>query len=117
VKPTEQSSHTGSHEKEHSHGDTEPILTKRIAVHAKLAHEMKKEGISCEALPYGSHKLEREESYYSHNLALSSRLVTYKGLIDITSTLSRYCRGINMPKQDPVPLPYDSLQYTRLTIS
>jgi hypothetical protein len=83
VKRTEHSSHTGSHEKEHSHGDTEPTLTKRIAVHAKLAHEMKKEGISCEALPYGSHKLEREESYYSHNFAVSSRLVTNKGLIEI----------------------------------
>lgn len=84
VKPTEHSPHTGSHEKEQGHGDSEPTLTKRIAVHAKLAQEMKKEGISCEALPYGSHKLEREASYYSHNFALSSRLVTNKGLIKIT---------------------------------
>lgn len=83
MNPTEQPSHTGSREKEHGHGDTEPTLTKRIAVHLKLAHEMKKEGIRCEALPYGSHKLEREESYYSHNFALSSRLVTNKGLIEI----------------------------------
>jgi hypothetical protein len=44
---------------------------------------MKKSGIECEALPLGSHQLERQETYYSHSFALSSRLVTNKGLIHI----------------------------------
>jgi hypothetical protein len=76
------SSHTDSHE-EHSHGDSEPIIIKRAAAHEKLSQEMKKEGIDCEALPYGSHQLERNETYYSHSFALSSRLVTNKGLVEI----------------------------------
>lgn len=81
VEHTHHSSHTGSHEEEH--GDAEPIVIKRAAAHEKLAQEMKKERVDCEALPYGSHLLEREEAYYSHNFALSSRLVTNKGLIEV----------------------------------
>jgi hypothetical protein len=79
----EHTSHAGSHEEEHGHGDTEPIIIKRVAVHEKLAQEMKKNGIECEALLLGSHQLERQETYYSHSFALSSRLVTNKGLIRI----------------------------------
>ena len=51
--------------------------------HERLAQEMKASGIECEALPLGSHQLERQETYYSHSFALSSRLVTNKGLISI----------------------------------
>lgn len=81
VEHTHHSSHTDSYEEEH--GDPEPIVIKRMAAHEKLAQEMKKEQVDCEALPYGSHQLEREEAYYSHNFALSSRLVTNKGLIEV----------------------------------
>lgn len=83
VEHTHNSSHTGSHEEEHGHGDAESIVIKRMAAHEKLAQEMKKEQVDCEALQYGSHRLEREEAYYSHNFALSSRLVTNKGLIEV----------------------------------
>lgn len=81
MKHTRNSSHIDSHEEEH--GDAEPIMTNRVDVREKLEQEIKKEGVDCEALPYGSHKLEREEAYYSHNFALSSRLVTNKGVIEI----------------------------------
>lgn len=83
VEHTHHSSHVSSHEAEHSHGDTEPIIIKKTAVHERLAQEMKKNGIDCEALAYGSHQLEHKEAYYSHGFALSSRLVTNKGLIKI----------------------------------
>lgn len=76
--------HASLHEGEHGHGDAEPVTIKRVAVHEKLAQEMKKSGIDCEALPLGSHQLEREQTYYSHSFALSSRLVTNKGLIRVT---------------------------------
>jgi hypothetical protein len=76
------SSHAGLHE-EHGHGDIEPIVIKRVAVHERLAQEMKKSGIDCEAFPLGSHELEHEQTYYSHSFALSSRLVTNKGLIRV----------------------------------
>jgi hypothetical protein len=83
VEHTDHTSHASSHE-EHGHGDAEPIIIKRMAVHEKLAQEMEKSGIGCEALPLGSHQLEREQAYYSHNFALSSRLVTNKGMIRIS---------------------------------
>lgn len=79
---TQHSSHTDSHE-EHGHGDSEPIIVKRMATHEKMAQEMKKSGVNCTALPIGSHKLEREETYYSHGFALSSRFVTNKGLVEV----------------------------------
>lgn len=80
---TDHSSHVGSYEEEHGHGDAEPVIIKRVAAHERLAGEMKKSGIDCEALPLGSHQLEREEAYYSHSFALSSRFVTNKGLIRV----------------------------------
>lgn len=83
---THHSSHAQSHEEEEEHGghsDAEPIVIKRVAAHQKLAQEMKKSGIDCDALPYGSHQLEHKEAYYSHGFALSSRLVTNKGLIKV----------------------------------
>ena len=83
VEHTNHSSHTGSHEEEHGHGDAEPIVIKKMPEHERLAQEMKASGIECEALPLGSHQLERQETYYSHSFALSSRLVTNKGLISI----------------------------------
>lgn len=79
---TQHSSQADSQE-EHGRGPAESIVIKRIAVHEKLMQEMKDRGIDCAALPLGSHKLEREEAYYSHGFALSSRLVTNKGLIEI----------------------------------
>lgn len=81
---THNSSYADSHEKEHGPGDAEPTIIKRVAAHEKLAQEMKKSGIDCEALPYGSHQIEREETYYSHGFAMSPRLVTNKGLIKVS---------------------------------
>lgn len=80
---THHSSHADSHEKEQGHGDAEPTIIKRVTPHEKLAQEMKKSGIDCEALPYGSHQIEREETYYSYVFAMSPRLVTNKGLIKV----------------------------------
>ena len=83
VEHKDRSSHADSHQEEHAHGDAEPLIIKKVAAHEKLAQEMKESEIDCEALPYGSHQLEREEAYYSHVFALSSRLVTNKGLIKV----------------------------------
>ena len=81
---TDHSSHSGSHEEEHGQSDAEPIIIKRVPIHEKLAQEIDKSGINCDALRYGSHELEAKEAYYSHSFALSSRLVTNKGLIRIS---------------------------------
>jgi hypothetical protein len=83
VEHTDHSSHGDSHEEEHGQSDAEPIIVKRMAIHDKLAQEINESGIHCDALGYGSHELEAEEAYYSQSFALSSRLVTNKGLIRI----------------------------------
>ena len=72
-----------SHEEEHGNGDSESIIIERVAAHEKLAQDIMKSGIDCVAVTLGSHQLEREETYYSHGFALSSRIVTNKGLIEI----------------------------------
>jgi hypothetical protein len=77
------SPHAESHEVEHGHDDSESITLERVAAHEKLARDIMKSGIDCVAVTLGSHQLEREETYYSHGFALSSRLVTNKGLIEI----------------------------------
>ena len=79
---THYSSHIDSKE-EFSHEDTESITMKRVATHEKLEQEMKESGIDCEALPSGSHHLEREGTYYSHSFAMSPRFVTNIGLIKV----------------------------------
>jgi len=71
-----------SHEEEHGHGDIEPVVVKMQSPNQELAAEMKKSGIDCEALPPGSHPLEGKP-YYSQMFALSSRLVTNKGIIKL----------------------------------
>jgi hypothetical protein len=78
----EHTSHADSDE-EHGHGNAEPIVIKRMAVHEKLAQEMRASGIECDVLPLGSHQLERQETYYSHSFALTPRLVTNRGLISV----------------------------------
>jgi len=84
VEHTQHSSHaTDSYEEHRGHGDSESIIIKRMAIHERLAEEMKKSGVDCIALPLGSHKLEQKETYYSHGFALSPRVVTNKGLVEI----------------------------------
>jgi len=84
VEHTQHSSHaTDSYEEHGGHGDSESVIVRRMAVHERLAEEMKNSGVDCVPLPLGSHKLEREETYYSHGFALSPRVVTNKGLIEV----------------------------------
>jgi len=73
---------THSHEEDHGHGDIEPIVVKMVSPNQQLAAEMKKSGVDCQALAPGSHPLERKP-YFSHLFAMSPRLVTNKGLIEI----------------------------------
>jgi len=82
VEHTHHTSHTDSHN-EQGNGGSEPVTIKRVALHEKLAQEIKKSGIDCSALPLGSHQLERGETYYGYGFVLSSRFVTNKGLIEI----------------------------------
>ena len=75
--------HHSSHEEEqHGYGDIEPVIVKVSSPHEEIADQMRKKGIDCEALPSGSHPLERKP-YYSQLFSMTSRLVTNKGLIKI----------------------------------
>ena len=51
---------------------------------ARKARAGNESGIDCGALSYGSHQLEREQTYYNHGFALTSGLVTNKGLIKMS---------------------------------
>ena len=64
----------------HDEGEIEPAIVRRLAPNELLAEEMKKHRVDCSPIPTGSHEIERKE-YYSQVFALSSRLVTNKGLI------------------------------------
>lgn len=76
------SSHTSHEEHSSGHGDIEPAVFKRTGLNQKLAAEMKKSGVDCEALAVGSHPIERKPCY-SQAFALSSRMVTNKGVIEV----------------------------------
>ena len=73
-----------NHSSHSRHGDAESNIIKRVPMYEKLAGEMKEGEIDCEALPYGLHQLENENSFYSHSFAMSPRLVTNKGLIKVS---------------------------------
>ena len=47
----------------HNPGDVEPIITKRISSHEKMAQEINEIGIDCDELSYGSYQVERVEIY------------------------------------------------------
>ena len=71
-----------SHEEEHGHGDIEPVVVKMQSLNQELADAMNKSGVDCEALALGSNPLE-SSPYYSHLFALSSRIVTNKGMVKV----------------------------------
>ena len=66
----------------YGHGDIDPVIVKKMYVHERLAEEMQQSEIDCEALPLGSHPIERRQ-YYSHTFPMSPKLVTKKGLVKI----------------------------------
>lgn len=68
-----------SHE-EHGNGEIERVVVKKNTLNAILAAEMNKNGIQCEAVEIGSNSLEKAP-HSSYTFALSSRLVTNRGLI------------------------------------
>jgi hypothetical protein len=70
------------HKEEYGHGDIDPVIVKKMYVHERLAEEMKQSEIDCEALPLGSHPIERRP-YYCHTFPKSPKLVTNKGLVKI----------------------------------
>jgi len=74
--------HDDTHEDEHGHGEIEPVVAKIQSLSQTMAEEMKKGGVQGDALDIGSHPLEKGP-YYSQLFALSSRLVTNKGLIKV----------------------------------
>jgi hypothetical protein len=67
---------------EHGHGDIDPVIVKKLSAHEKMAEEMKQSQIDCEALPLGSHPIERKQ-YYSQTVSMSPKFVTNKGLVKI----------------------------------
>ena len=74
--------HSADEDKQQVHADIEPVIVKVLSSQQQLADQMKKKGIDCEALPIGSHPLE-SKPYYSQLFAMTSRLVTNKGMIKI----------------------------------
>jgi len=78
--PAHDSSH--SHEVEHGHSEIEPVIVKVQSLNYELADEMNRSGVDCEALALGSTSLE-SGPYYSHLFALSSRIVTNKGMVKL----------------------------------
>jgi hypothetical protein len=74
--------HSLHEDESHGQGDIEPVVVRVMGVHEQMADQMQKKGIDCEALPTGSHPLEGKP-YYSHLFAMTSRLVTNKGLIKV----------------------------------
>ena len=71
-----------SDREEHDHGDIDPVIVKKLCANEKLAEEMKQSEIDCEALPLGSHPIERKQ-YYSHTFSMSPKFITNKGLVKI----------------------------------
>jgi len=68
---------------EHGHqDDLDPITIKKLPPHEKMAEEIKKNQIDCEALELGSHSLERKQ-YFSETFSMSPKFVTNKGLVKI----------------------------------
>ena len=77
------SAHIGSNKREgHDHEDVDPIVIKKLSAHEKMAEEIKKSQIDCEALELGSHRLERKQ-YFSQTFSMSPKFVTNKGLVKI----------------------------------
>ena len=74
--------HKEQQREEYGHSDIDPVIVKKMYVHERLAEEMKQSEIDCEALPLGSHPIERRP-YYSHTFPKSPKLVTNKGLVKI----------------------------------
>jgi hypothetical protein len=78
-----QSAHAGSNKREEDdHKDIDPIIIKKLSAHEKMAEDIKKNQIDCEALELGSHPLERKQ-YFSQTLSMSPKFVTNKGLVKI----------------------------------
>jgi hypothetical protein len=70
-------------DKEHiDEGDIDPVIVKKLSAQEKMAEEMKQNQIDCEALPLGSHPIERKQ-YYSQTFSMSPKFVTNKGLVKI----------------------------------
>jgi hypothetical protein len=79
-----QSAHGGSNKRgEHDHEeDVDPITIKKLSAHERMAEEIKKNQIDCEALELGSHRLEWKH-YFSETFSMSPKFVTNKGLVKI----------------------------------
>lgn len=71
-----------SDKEENDNVDIDPIIIKKLSAHEKMAEEMKQSQINAEALPLGSHPLERKQ-YYSQTFSMSPKFATNKGLVKI----------------------------------
>ncbi len=73
----------GSNKREEDdHEDIDPIIIKKLSANEKMAEEIKKNQIDCEAIELGSHHLERKQ-YFSQTFSMSPKFVTNKGLVKI----------------------------------
>ena len=68
---------------EHDHqDDLDPIIIKKLPPHEKMADEIRKNQVDCEALELGSHPLERKQ-YFSQLFSISPKFVTNRGMVKI----------------------------------
>lgn len=71
-----------SDKEEYDNRDIDPIIITKLSVHEKMVEEMKQSQIDAEALPLGSHPIERKQQY-SQTISMSPKFVTNKGLVKI----------------------------------
>ena len=62
--------------------DSDSIIIKKLSAHEKMADEIRKNDVDCEALKLGSHPLERKQ-YFSETFSISPKFVTNRGLVRI----------------------------------
>ena len=85
-----------SGKEEMQYDEFDATVAKELSLHERMAEELNRSQVNCEALPPGLHPFERKE-YYSQNFSMSPRFVTNKGLmkiknrnIDYIQILQRY---------------------------
>jgi hypothetical protein len=81
-KSTQSAQARSNKREENDHGDVDPIIINKLSAHEKMAEEIKKNQIDCEAIELGSHPLERKQ-YFSQTFSMSPKFVTNKGLVKI----------------------------------
>jgi hypothetical protein len=60
----------GFNKEQMDYHELDPIIAKKISLHERVAEELNRSQINCEALPHGLHPFERKQ-YYSQNFSMA----------------------------------------------